>query len=73
MPADEEVGVVDRVVADIVMVLVGDEQAEYQVATASFHEGVARGRGGAQESRPASVELVAFPASSTTGDVASAL
>ena len=43
MPADEEVGVVDRVVGDVAVVLVGDEEAEYELATASLPEGVGEG------------------------------
>ncbi len=43
MPADEEVGVVDRVVDQVAVVLVGDEEAEYELATASLPEGVGEG------------------------------
>ena len=43
MPVDEEVGVVDRVVADVAVVLVGDDEAEYELATASLPEGVGEG------------------------------
>lgn len=40
VPADEELAVVDRLVDDVAVVLVGDEQAEYEVATALLPEGV---------------------------------
>ena len=43
MPADEEVGVVDRVVGDVAVILVGEEGAEYELATASLPEGVGEG------------------------------
>ena len=36
MPADEEVGVVDRVVGDVAVVLVGAEAAEYEVPATSL-------------------------------------
>lgn len=42
MPADEEVQVVDRVVEDIAVVLVGGE-AEYQLPATSLPEGAGEG------------------------------
>lgn len=42
MPADEEVGVVDRVVESIAVVLVGGE-AEYQLPATSLPEGAGEG------------------------------
>lgn len=43
MPADEEVGVVDRVVGDVAVVLVGGDEAEYELATESLPEGAREG------------------------------
>ncbi len=42
MPADEEVGVVDRVIEDIAVVLLGGE-AEYQLPATSLPEGAGEG------------------------------
>lgn len=39
MPADDEVGAVDRVVDEIAVVLVGDEEAESEFAAAELPEG----------------------------------
>ena len=43
MPADGEVGVVDRVVGDVAVVLVGDKESEYELTTASLPKGVGEG------------------------------
>ena len=43
MPADEEVGVVDRMVGDVAVVLVGSDEAQYELAAASLPEGVGEG------------------------------
>lgn len=43
MPAEEEVGVVDRVVGDVAVVLVGDEAAEYEVPATSLPKAAEEG------------------------------
>lgn len=43
MPAEEEVGVVDRVIGDIAVVLVGEEAAEYEVPATSLPEAAREG------------------------------
>lgn len=43
MPAEEEVGVVDRVVGALAVVLVGEDEAEYELAAASLPEGAGEG------------------------------
>ena len=43
MPADEEFAVVDRVIGDVAVVLVGDEAAEYEVPATSLPEAAGEG------------------------------
>ena len=43
MPADEEFGVVDRVIGDVAVVLVGDEAAEYEVPATHLPEATGEG------------------------------